>query len=187
MIMKFRVKATTDINLGNMTEQLSVRANIALGRDHSSTMGGTSRALSSPADRAKFHQMRAGFDALLIGGQSARLEPYQKTTMALYVASRSHEIPEKLVGLKNLHWITQSPSEVLRVMVTDGYRRILVEGGINFLTALLNDGLVDEIALTLTCQSPGENQIDIKQLLQGFALVSSQEINDETFSLYRKL
>lgn len=131
--------------------------------------------------------MRAEFDAILIGGQSARLEPYQKTTMALYVASRSNQVPEKLHGLKNLHWITQSPSEVLQAMVSDGYRKILVEGGINFLTTLLGEGLIDEIALTITAQSPSENQIDIKELLDGFALRQSQEINQETFSLYQKI
>ena len=69
-------------------------ANLVIGQDGSTTRNGTSKNLSSAEDRKRFHQLRSGVEAIVIGGKTARLEPYAQTPAPLYVISRAREIKE---------------------------------------------------------------------------------------------
>ena len=62
-----------------------VAVNLIVGAKGETTWGGTSAGLSFAADRARFHQLRREFQAILIGGNTAHHEPYAKTPLPLIV------------------------------------------------------------------------------------------------------
>jgi hypothetical protein len=72
-----------------------VAANLVIGADGSTTRGGSSRGLSFEADRQRFHQLRGEFDVILVGGNTARSEPYSKTPIPLIVLTHG-ALPQRL-------------------------------------------------------------------------------------------
>ena len=75
---------------------MRVLANSVLGSDGSTTLDCSSKALSSASDRKRFHELRALASVILIGGNTARTEPYASTPVPLVVITRSGEIPESV-------------------------------------------------------------------------------------------
>ena len=82
---------------------MRVLANLVLGSDGSTTLDGSSKALSSASDRKRFHELRTLASAILIGGNTARTEPYASTPVPLVVVTRSGEIPESVDRKLDLH------------------------------------------------------------------------------------
>ena len=72
---------------------MPIIANLILGRDGGTSIRGRSAPLSSSSDRKRFHELRAMSDAIVIGGETARCEPYGKTPVPLIVVTRSQEVP----------------------------------------------------------------------------------------------
>ena len=56
---------------------MAVFASLVVGSDGSTTKGGNSRGITSGVDRTAFLSRRRSADFLLIGGETARAEPYQ--------------------------------------------------------------------------------------------------------------
>ena len=77
---------------------MSVLANLVLGSDGSTSLDGSSKSLSSTEDRRRFHELRTRASAILIGGNTARTEPYATTPVPLVVITRSGNIPESVRG-----------------------------------------------------------------------------------------
>jgi riboflavin biosynthesis pyrimidine reductase len=90
---------------------MPVIASLVLGADGSSTLLGTSDTVTTPIDRQRFLARRRGCDAILIGGNTARNERYEKTPVPLIVLS--HTRPEVLEENPRAHWWTLSPVEAV--------------------------------------------------------------------------
>jgi riboflavin biosynthesis pyrimidine reductase len=60
-------------------------ATLVVGSDGSTSKDGSSRGVSSSADRSRFLERRRSVDAILIGGNTARNEPYRKTPVPVVV------------------------------------------------------------------------------------------------------
>ena len=163
-----------------------VRANLVVGADGSTTIGGASNGLSSNRDRSRFHAIRGEATALLIGGETARTEPYRVTPIPLFVVSRSKNLPGAAAENQSAILLNLTPREAIAEIKRRGYQRILVEGGAHLLTALTHDHQVDGIHLTRTTLAPHESVIDFHELLHGFVLVSSESMGDETFEYYER-
>jgi riboflavin biosynthesis pyrimidine reductase len=58
---------------------------------------------------------------------------------------------------------------------------ILVEGGMNLIQELLIANQIDELYLTLSNKSGGENVYDLSALTRDFIVESSEKIDGETF------
>lgn len=133
-----------------------LRANFVMSVDgHIQGSDGRSGTLSGPEDRRRFHMLRAGCDAVLVGAGTARTEGYgpvqvkaqwrglrlQPDPPVLVMVTASGNVPEVegavVVGGDDL-------AEVKRQ-----YPRILCEGGPRLFTTLLEQGLVDELALSI--------------------------------------
>lgn len=126
---------------------------------------GLSGTLSSAEDRRIFHMLRAGCDAVLVGAGTARVETYgpprvqagwqalRANTAApvLVMVSRSGNVPD-IEGA-----ITVDGTDLAAVVRE--YPRILCEGGPHLFTALLAQGLVDEVALTITGRLGGQRSL----------------------------
>ena len=67
---------------------MSVTATIVVGTDGCTSLDGSSTQVTSDADRQNFLKRRRMVDCIIIGGNTARNEPYVKTPVPLVVISR---------------------------------------------------------------------------------------------------
>ena len=150
-----------------------------VGSDGSTTKFGSSRGVSSLADRTAFLERRRSFDVILIGGNTARTEPYSFSPVPLIVISRStiNPLPEN----PNVHLWNTTPAQALSRARIEFGQRILVEAGVGMIRELLADRLIDEFFLTVTSEVNGENHIDWKEILSGFAQCEKNEIDNTLF------
>jgi len=159
----------------------SVLANLIVGRDGSTTRGGSSTGLSSPEDRKRFHALRARATCILIGGQTARTEPYYSTPLPLYVMTRG-DLP--LAVTDNLHArVIQSNiiGALTAIASTADGERILIESGPAPLQIALHLKKVDELYITIANNLDGENRIDLAALTKGYEEVERTDFGDDTF------
>ena len=70
-------------------EPAQISLSLVLGADGSLTKNGSSRALSSAGDRQRFLALRRECGAIVIGGETARAEPYERTPAPLIILSRT--------------------------------------------------------------------------------------------------
>jgi riboflavin biosynthesis pyrimidine reductase len=160
---------------------MRVLANLVLGSDGSTTLDGSSKALSSATDRKRFHELRAQASAILIGGNTARSEPYATTPVPIAVITRSGDIPESVRGNPKAQIWELDPISAIKKAGEEFGGNILVEGGINLVQELLIANQIDELYLTLSKKSGGENVYDLSALTRDFTVESSEKIDGETF------
>ncbi len=158
---------------------MSTSASLVVGADGSTTKFGSSSGVSSAADRSAFLKRRRSFDAILIGGNTARTEPYGSSPVPLIVISRRmiNPLPENpQVRL----WNT-TPAQALGLARIEFGKRILVEAGVGMLKELLDDKLIDEFFLTVTREQGGENYINWSKILKSFAHCEKSEVDGTLF------
>ncbi len=160
---------------------MSVRANLVLGSDGSTSLDGTSKSLSSAEDRKRFHELRAQSSVILIGGNTARSEPYAQTPVPLVVITRSGEIPDSVRANPKTHVWELDPISAVEKARKEFGGSLLVEGGIRLVQELLLANQIDELFLTLSKVSGGENVYDLSALTREFTVESSEKIDGETF------
>ncbi len=160
-----------------------VAVNLIVGAKGETTWGGTSAGLSFAADRARFHQLRREFQAILIGGNTAHHEPYAKTPLPLIVLTH-RPLPELL--LKNplaQAWEMPLPEAISRAVDTFG--DLLIEAGPKLVEEALALGLITELFLSVSDLPGGENAIDIAHLTQNGIELSRQDVDGGHFLHYR--
>jgi riboflavin biosynthesis pyrimidine reductase len=152
-----------------------------MGIDGSTSINGGSAQLSSKVDLLKFHELRSKANSILIGGNTARNEPYERTPVPLVIISKSGEIPEGVRNnpLVNI-WDLDPASAVSKAQGLFG-PDVLVEGGIALLSALLQANLIQELFLTISAKTDGENVYDLNSLTRDFTVLSSEKLGDDTF------
>jgi len=154
-------------------------ATLVLGIDGSTSLNGSSDGISSPVDRERFLARRRESNSLIIGGNTARSDRYQKTPVPLVILSRSR--PDLIDINPQAHWWNLSPADaVVRARAEFG-ERIFVEAGISIVTELLKLGVIDQLELSVTGVRGGENRITTKELLQHFEKINETQIGDTTF------
>jgi len=160
-----------------------VAANLILGSDGSTTLAGSSAGLSFPADRLRFHQLRQEFSAILIGGNTARHEPYTTTPLPLIVLSHD-PLPDRLLGNEQARaWDLPLVAAVERA--TDEFGDLLFESGPALLMEAIQDGLIQELFLTISEKAGGEGFINPEELTRGSVLISSDAVPGGQFLHYR--
>ena len=150
-----------------------VVVNMVASADGRATLAGRTKELSSDADRAVFHALRASVQAVMVGTGTLRAERYgrmvpepenQRRRRARglapeplsIVCSRTGAFPEDVPLLQDpearvARYVTGSPAEALRrAQAEHGVRSVLCEGGPTLNAALLDDGAVDELFLTVS-------------------------------------
>ena len=158
---------------------MSTSASLVVGADGSTTKAGSSGGVSSKADRSVFLARRRNFDLILIGGNTARTEPYSTTPIPVVILSRSDI--DSIAHNPKAHVWNLSPSDALvRARVEFG-PRILVEGGPSLMSELLEAGLIDDFFLTVTEVQGGENVIDWQEILNHFTSVEKSEVDGTLF------
>ena len=169
-----------------MSGKLMVVANLVIGSDGSTSKNGRSIGLSSQADRARFHEIRSKSNAILIGGETARREPYKKTPVPLFIVTHSHvrlQPKNQLAKQLNMDPIA-AISEIEKFFEGKNDVQLLVESGPKLLQLLIDNKKINKLFLTINHAMTGENKIDIENLLKNFNLTSREKIDSDEFCLY---
>ena len=158
---------------------MAVFATLVTGSDGSTTKGGSSRAITSGADRTEFLARRRTADFILIGGKTARSEPYHRTPVPVVIASRS--MVNALADNRNAHWWNSSPRAALDRGIKKFGSNVLVEGGASFIFELISNRALDGIYLSITPETGGEAKINFQELLAKFSDLSEREVDGTKF------
>jgi len=188
MIMHLTVRASTDrflsqfhmiaLRLGN-TFSVSVVATLVVGCDGSITKESRSAGVSSPQDRKVFLQRRREVDCIIIGGNTARHEPYNRTPVPLVVISRSLVNPVQ-GNHRALFW-NCTPTEAIQKAQKIFGNNILIEGGISMINELIENEKIDQLELSVTPAEGGDEKIDWKSLIARFKSHTVIEIEGTHF------
>jgi len=158
---------------------VSVVATLVVGSDGSTSKDRRSAGISSPEDRKAFLQRRREVDVIIVGGNTARHEPYNRTPVPLIVISRSLVNPVQGNHLA-LFW-NCSPAKAVEKARTLFGEKILIEGGISMINELLEVTMIDQLELSVTPATGGEDTIDIEQLLSHFSQINKREESGTIF------
>ena len=179
--------------MGNLWGMRSVitTANLIVGKDGSTTLAGSSIGLSTDEDRRRFHELRSKNDLILIGGNTARREPYKRTPIPLYILTHTKvRLQPKNQLAKQF---TLSPSELINHLKSSfnpdqsAPINLLVEAGAALLKQMIAEGLIDHLYLTVNLEKTGDNSISITELAKSFELISRENIAPCEFLHYTKL
>ena len=167
-----------------------VTANLIVGKDGSTSISGSSTPLSTQEDRERFQALRLKNDLILIGGNTARREPYKRTPIPLYILTHTK------VRLQPKNQLAKQFSLSAKEMIAEiGTKfengkeviNLLVEAGPSLLTQMISDSLIDLFYLTVNLDLTGDNQISISDLTSSFELVESEIVGSCEFRIYKKL
>ena len=158
---------------------MSVVATLVVGSDGSTSKESRSAGISSPEDRKAFLQRRREVDVIIVGGNTARHEPYNRTPVPLVVISRSLVNPVQGNHLA-LFWNCSPVMAVEKARSLFG-EKILIEGGVSMINELIEHKKIDQLELSVTTATGGEHIIDIDQLLANFPQVESREESGTIF------
>ena len=158
---------------------MSVVATLVVGSDGSTSKESRSAGISSPEDRRVFLQRRREVDVIIVGGNTARHEPYNRTPVPLVVISRSLVNPVQGNHLA-LFWNCSPIKAVEKARILFG-EKILIEGGISMINELLEHKKIDQLELSVTPATGGEDTIDIEQLLSHFSQIDKREESGTIF------
>jgi len=158
---------------------MAVTVTLVVGRDGSTSKEGTSAGVSNKADRTAFLTRRRSADCIIIGGLTARLEPYHQTPVPVVVISRSLINP--LADNRLAHCWNLSPSAALDRAIETFGPEIHIEAGISIVHQLIDAGRVDLLELSITDIVGGEHLIDIDELLGHFTVLRDESIEGTRF------
>lgn len=155
-----------------------------MGKDGSTSKDGSSAAISTDEDRARFLKRRREFDCIIIGGNTARNERYAITPCPLVVISRHPS--NVLIGNPNAYWWSLEPKLALEKAQREFGPSVLIEAGPALLDQFLKAGLVDQLELSITPFSGGNDLIDLNEALRGFEITNDETVADTRFVTARK-
>jgi riboflavin biosynthesis pyrimidine reductase len=171
--------------------EIIATANLIVGKDGSTTTNNSSIGLSTDEDRARFKQLRSKSDLILIGGNTARREPYKKTPIPLYILTHAKVRlqPKNQLAKQFSMNITELLSEISsNFPPTDSNSPInlLVEAGPILLKQMIDLSLIQNLYLTKNLEKDGENKISIEELVKLFKLITSERVGSCEFMHYQK-
>ena len=166
-------------------------ANLIVGADGSTTLANSSMGLSTDEDRRRFHELRSKNDLILIGGNTARREPYKRTPIPLYILTHTKvRLQPKNQMAKQF---ALNPAQMINELKSSfnseqsGPINLLVEAGPALLKQMIDEGLIDNLYLTINQEKTGDNQIVLAQLTKDFELIKRENIPPCDFLFYKKL
>jgi len=156
---------------------LITTANLIVGKSGATTVAGSSIGLSNDEDRKRFKQLRDESDLIIIGGNTARREPYKRTPIPLYILTHTKvRLQPKNQLAKQLNLDPQTAIDYILDEISDQpSAQLLIEAGPKLLLELIQIGMVNKLYLTINQTLDGENNIDLNQLTASFKLIDTRQ------------
>jgi riboflavin biosynthesis pyrimidine reductase len=154
---------------------MTVTVTLVVGADGSTSKHGSSAGVSSAADKSAFLERRRSADCILIGGNTARTEPYQRTPVPVVVLSRSLVNP--LPGNHRAHIWNLNPIDAIARAQKNFGSILHIEAGAEIINTLLEANAVDVLELSITDVTGGDDPIDIEKLLSYFSHKSEKVVD----------
>jgi len=161
-----------------------ILANLIIARNGATSIRGSSRPLSTPEDRKRFHALRKGASAIAIGGSTFRTEPYENLKIPLFVATRDSST-EIGGSSSDVRFYNLSPLELLQVARKEIEGAILIEGGVNFLRDLIAAQVIDQIFISRVDLDGDDYLLDEETLRLNYRIVSSETVGDTNFEIWQ--
>ena len=161
------------------TYPMSTVATLVVGQDGSATKNASSTDISSKADREIFLNRRRHVDVIIIGGNTARNESYRRSPVPVIVCSRSSINPLEENPIAQL-W-NCSPGEAVDKARKLFGENVLIEGGPKMIMDLVKSGKIDQLELSMTQVTGGENIVDWQLLLSHFKHIEMKQFDDTQF------
>ena len=161
----------------NILTHMRVTVTLVVGADGSTTKNGNSAGVSNTVDRTAFLARRRNADCIIIGGNTARTEPYHRTPVPVIVISKSLINP--LADNRLAHCWNLSPTDAIERAAKTFGPNIHIEAGAAIIRELMDADCVDELELSITDVVGGEDLIDVKELLSHFSEVD-EKVEAET-------
>lgn len=158
---------------------MAVTVTLVAGRDGSTSKNGNSGGVSNSADRSAFLANRRQADCILIGGATARVEPYHRTPVPVVVISRSLINP--LADNRLAHCWNLSPVKALDRAIETFGPNIHIEAGISIVNELIAEDRIDFLELTITDVIGGEDLLDLEKFLSNFSIVKEESVEGTRF------
>lgn len=151
---------------------MAVTVTLVVGADGSTSKNGNSEGVSSEVDRSAFLTRRRSADCILIGGNTARTEPYHRTPVPVVVISKSLINP--LADNRLAHCWNLSPTKAIERAIKTFGPNIHVEAGAAIIQELIKAKMVDALELSVTDVIGGNDIIDVPELLSHFAIINEK-------------
>lgn len=158
---------------------MPIIATLVVGADGSTSKNGNSAGVTTELDRTEFLQRRRRADCIIIGGNTARTEPYQRTPVPVVVLSRALVNP--LSGNRLAHCWNLSPVKAVDKALETFGPRIHIEAGVTVIEELVAAGRIDELELSITAVRDGEDKLDVEKFLTHFSIIKDQSVDGTRF------
>lgn len=156
---------------------MAVIASLVVGINNATSKGGSSRPLSTPADRARFLQRHRSAAAFIIGKKTAAIEDYSKTGVPIFVLTRSPEALELTNPLIEQVNVEAGLADAVLHITTRITGDVVVEAGQSLLLELSREGLIDVLELTISPIVGDGDYLDLQKLLSYFVITSDLEVD----------
>ena len=163
---------------------MPVIVTLVAGADGSTSKNGNSAGVTTAIDRTEFLARRRSADCIIIGGNTARTEPYQRTPVPVVVLSRSLVNP--LPHNRLAHCWNLSPVEALTKAIKTFGPTVHIEAGASIIEELMKAGKIDQLELSITSVTDGDDKINIEKLLSYFTAFEEAEREGTRFISARR-
>ena len=154
---------------------MSVIATLNVGANGATSLAGSSTGISTAADRERFLKLHRRAGVHIAGANSASSELYTSTKIPLVILTRS-TLSQSKQGREIIN-TSDGLQGVMREIKERFPAPIVVEAGPNLLTALVNQGCIEEIELSISPLIGDGNFINYVELLTYFNLTTDETID----------
>lgn len=141
---------------------------------------------SSKVDKKHFKKVTTGAGVVIMGRKTFETMGKPLPNRLNVVMTRN---PEKYIEEQQLVFTSKSPSEILAWLDEKGYETVMITGGSEIYTLFLNEGLVDEIMLTIEPLLLKGNVNFLKNLKEDISLklLGVEKLNENTLLVIYKV
>jgi dihydrofolate reductase len=158
---------------------MSVIATINVGANGATSLHGSSRALSTPVDRAAFLALHRSAGSYLLGYRSFIAEQYSPCQTPIIILTRKdREVADR--DDVTLFKVESDLKSSIAIIKEKFPKPILVEAGVTLLTELIGAGCIEELYLNSTPIDGDDHFVDIEELLQDFEIISEESKDGTT-------